>query len=444
MESAPIRQNVTEKDLGRTVQRMRNTILSQRNFKLAALLVLLIAAGIFLSTCGGSRANVRKDESASNTAPAVVDVTTAAAIKRDLPRFFEATGSLAGDEQTDVAPQTAGKVVAVGVDIGSFVKRGAMLVKLDDAELKLRVDQAATQVEQAKAAVRQAEEKIGLRPGQAFDPNRVADVAAAKVALDLAQKNLVRAEKLIESGDVSRSFYDEQRARRDQLKEQYEVALAQARQNYAAVEVARTNVANAQAQLALARKNLSYSIIPAPIDGFVAERTADLGEYVSPQQKVATIVRTNPLRIRIDIPEQAIPEVKVGQSVSVTTSAWPDKSFAGRVARIAPNVSATSRTLTVEAQIENSSAALKPGQFATVRILQERPEPAVLIPSRAIVTEAGVSRVFVIKNGHAEQRLVQTGQTEGDLIEVKSGVAAEEQVATSNLERLSDGVAVKQ
>jgi RND family efflux transporter MFP subunit len=130
--------------------------------------------------------------------------------------------------------------------------------------------------------------------------------------------------------------------------------------------------------------------------------------------------------------------------VSITTSAWPDKNFAGRVARIAPNVSATSRTLTVEAEIENGGGALKPGQFATVRILQERASPAVLVPARAVVNEAGVSRVFVIKDGHAEQRLVQTGQTEGDLIEVKSGVAADEQVATSNLEQLSDGIAIKQ
>jgi RND family efflux transporter MFP subunit len=310
--------------------------------------------------------------------------------------------------------------------------------------LKLRVEQAAAQVQQAKANVRQAEEKIGLRSGQAFDPNRVAEVAAARVALDLAEKNLRRAEKLIESGDVSRQFYDEQRSRRDQLKEQYDVALAQARQSYAGVDVARTSVANAEAALALAKQNLSYAVIPSPMDGFVAERTADLGEYVSPQQKVATVVRTNPLRVRIDIPEQAIPEVRVGQSVSATTSAWPDRNFAGRVARIAPNVSAQSRTLTVEAEIENSSGALKPGQFATVRILQERAEPAVLVPARAVVTEAGVSRVFVIKNGHAEQRLVQTGQTEGDLIEIRQGVAADEQVATSNQQQLSDGIAVKQ
>jgi len=416
---------------------------SKGNLKFAILLLLLVAVGAFIAACGGSKANIRKEETA-NTPPPAVDVTTATAITRDLPRFFEATGSLAGDQQTDVAPQTSGKVVAVGVDIGSPVRRGQMLVRLDDAELKLRVEQAVAQVQQAKANVRQAEEKIGLRPGQAFDPNRVAEVAAARVALDLAEKNLRRAEKLIESGDVSRQFYDEQRSRRDQLKEQYDVALAQARQNYAGVDVARTTVANAEAALSLAKQNLSYAVIPSPMDGFVSERTADLGEYVSPQQKVATIVRTNPLRVRIDIPEQAIPEVKVGQSVSATTSAWPDRNFAGRLARIAPNVTAQSRTLTVEAEIDNSSGALKPGQFATVRILEDRAEPAVLVPARAVVTEAGVSRVFVIKNGHAEQRLVQTGQTEGDLIEIRQGVAADEQVATSNQQQLTDGIAVKQ
>jgi len=419
-------------------------MLSPKTFRLAGLALLLIGVISLAISCGGSKANVRSDAPGATSSPATVDVTTAAAITRDLPRFFEATGSLAGDEQTDVAPQTSGKVVALGVDIGTYVKRGQMIVKLDDSELKLRVDQSLAQLEQARAAVRQAEEKIGLKSGQTFDPNRVAEVAFANVSLDLADKNLRRAETLIESGDVSRSFYDQQKAQRDQLKEQYDAAIAQARQNYAAVAVARTNVANAEAQLALSRKSLSYSTVSSPIDGFVAERVADLGEYVSPQGKIATIVRINPLRIRIDIPEQAIPEVRVGQSVSMSTSAWPDKSFSGRIARIAPNVTTNSRTLTVEAEIENGSGVLKPGQFATVRILQARAAPAVLVPARGVITESSVSRVFVIKNGHAEQRLVQVGQAEGDLVEVKSGVTAGEQVATSNLEQLSDGIAVKQ
>jgi multidrug efflux pump subunit AcrA (membrane-fusion protein) len=361
-----------------------------------------------------------------------------------LPQYFEATGSLTADEQTDVAPSIAGKVISVGVELGSFVRRGQTIVRLDEADLRLRVQQAQAQVEQAKAAVRQAEEKAGLHAGQAFDPTKVPEVANARVALELAEKNLRRSEKLIESGDISRSLYDQQKAQRDQLKEQYESALSLARQNYAAVMTARANVANAESQLNLARRSLSYANVYSPIDGYVTERTADLGEYVSPTGKVATVVRINPLRVRIDIPEQAIPAVNVGQSVSVTTSAWPDKNFSGRIARISPNVTPTSRTLTVEAEIENGSGALKPGQFATVRILQSRAQPAVLVPARAVRTESGVSRVFVIKDGHAEERLVQLGQTEGDLIQIKSGVADGENVATTNIEQLSSGMAVRQ
>lgn len=419
-------------------------MLSPGKLKLLLLALVLLVVAVFVAACGGSKANVRGEQASASPSPQAVDVATATAIKRELPRFFEATGSLAGDQQTDVAPQTSGKVVAVNVDIGSAVKRGQVLVRLDDTELKLRVTQSIAQVDQAKASVRQAEEKIGIRAGQPFDPNRVPEVSSAKVAFDLAEKNLRRAAKLIESGDISRSFYDTALADRDRTREQYESQLALARQNFAAVDVARTNVANLEAQLALARRNLTYTNIPAPIDGYVSERVADLGEYVSPQQKVVTIVRTNPLRIKIDIPEQAIPDIKVGQSVSMTTSAWPDQNFSGHIARIAPSVTAESRTLSVEAEINNSGGQLKPGQFATVRILQSRTEPAVLIPGRAVVTEAGVSRVYVVKDGHVEQRLVQTGQTEGDLIEVKTGIAADEKIATSNLQQLSDGVAVKQ
>jgi len=417
-----------------------------RLFLAVATLPAILLGGLLLigTSCGGSKANVRKEEPNAVLQPAVVDVTTASAILRELPRFFEATGSLTGDQQTDVAPSVAGKVVAIGVDLGSYVRRGQMIVRLDDVDAKLRVQQAVAQVEQSKAALRQAEEKIGVRPGQSFDPNKVPEVANARVALELAEKNLRRAEKLIESGDVSRSVYDQQKAQRDQLKQVYESALSLARQNFAAVATARANVSNAESQLGLARRSLSYALVFSPIDGFVAERNADLGEYVSPTTKVATIVRVNPLRVRIDIPEQAIPEVTVGQSVSVTTSAWPDKNFSGRIARISPNVTPTSRTMTVEAEIENSSGALKPGQFATVRILQSRAQPAVLVPSRAVRTESGVSRLYVIKDGQAQERLVQLGQLEGDLIEIKGGVAADEIVATSNIEQLSNGITVRQ
>jgi multidrug efflux pump subunit AcrA (membrane-fusion protein) len=420
--------------------------MSLRKLKLLSPALVLALLGLFGISCSGSKAQSNKgaQTTTTTTTTTVVDVTTAPAVVRQLPRFFEATGSLAPDEQTDVSPSIAGKVVAIGVDLGSYVKQGAMIVRLDDVDSRIRLEQAQSQVEQARAAVRQAEAKIGLRPGQNFDPERVADVGAARVALELAEKQLRRYERLIESGDVSRSSYDQQKAQRDQLREQYEAALQRARQDYAAVARERANVTTAETQVAAARRSLSYALVFAPISGYVSERPADLGEYVSPTSKVATIVSTNPLRMRIDIPEQTISAVQVGQGVSVNVSAYADRAFSGRIARISPSVTATSRTLTVEAEVENNDGLLKPGQFATVRIQQATASPAVLVPARAVHTEGASSHLFVIKNGRAEMRLVQLGQTEGDLVEIRSGVAADEQVAVSNVELLSDGMAVKQ
>jgi len=417
-------------------------MIRRKHTYLLFLLAPLLTIGL-ISAC--SRSKGQPNNASASASPTVaIDVTTTAAISRQLPRFFEATGSLAADVQTDIQPQTAGKIVAVGVDMGSAVRKGQMLVRIEDADLKLRVDQSVAQLDSAKAGVRQAEEKIGLRPNQQFDPAKVAEVSAAQANYDLAEKNFARAGKLVESGDISRAEFDQRKSQRDSLRQVYESTIAQARQNYAAVMVARTNVTNAQTQVDLARRTLAYTTVTAPIDGYVSERPVDVGAYVSTTTRVATIVKTNPLWIRMDIPEQAVTQIKNGQAVSLTTSSWPDRSFSGRIRRISPNVTAASRTLTVEAEIDNGGGALKPGQFGTARILLPQTEAAVLVPQRALRTVSGSTYVYVIKNGHAEQRLVQAGQLESDLVEIKSGVAADELVATSNVDQLSDGVAVRQ
>jgi len=412
--------------------------------KIVLFLLLMAATGGGLAGCSRSKGQPNSNGPMAGATPGAIDVSTTAAVVRQLPRFFEASGSLAPNEQTDVAAETSGKVVAVGVDMGSSVRRGQMIVRLDDADFRIRVQQAQAQLEQATATLRQNEAKIGLRPGQKFNPENVPEVAAARAALDLAEKNLQRYEKLVETGDISRASYDLQKSQRDQLREQRQALVHQAQQNYAAVANAQAAVNAAQSQVALAKRNLTYTVVAAPMAGYVSDRAADIGEYVSPQQKVATIVSLNPLRVRIDIPEQAIPQIHLGESVSVSVAAYPERNFAGRIARVSPNVTASSRTLTVEAEVENSKAELKPGQFATVRILLPQSQPAVLVPQRSIRTISGSTYVFVIKNGFAEQRLVQPGQIEGDMVEVKSGVNPDEAVATSNVEQLGDGAAVRQ
>ena len=419
---------------------------SRNQLKTTLALALVAALGLSAASCGGSSAQANKKDAAAAAAPTpqAVDVTTAPAIVRDLPRFIEATGSLAADEQTDVAPIVGGRVVSVGVDLGSFVQKGQVIVQLDAGDARLKLDQAQAALAQANSSVVQAEARIGLRPGERFDPTRVAEVAAARAAYDLAEKNLRRYEQLLESGDISRSAYDQQRAQRDQLREQYQAALTQANQSYAAVQTARAAASAAQVAVQQAQKGIRDVTIYSPISGYVTERTADAGEFVTTSMKVATVARTNPMRVRIDIPEQSIASVRPGQSVSVSVSTYPDRSFAGRVARVSPNVSSQSRTLTVEAEVENGESLLKPGQFATIRMLLPQSDPAVLVPARAVRSDGTTARVFVVKDGVAHERLVATGRQDGDLIEIKGNVAADELVATSNVEQLADGVPVRQ
>ena len=134
----------------------------------------------------------------------------------------------------------------------------------------------------------------------------------------------------------------------------------------------------------------------------------------------------------------------IGQGISLQTSAYPDRSFAGTVVRMLPNINATARTLIVEAEVANGDGLLKPGQFATVRITQSKPENAVMIPASAVRTEGETNRVFVIKDGVAHEHIVQTGLLENGLIQIKTGIAEGEIVANSNINTLYDGVAVTQ
>jgi RND family efflux transporter MFP subunit len=440
-----------------------------------SLLFLLIVVGLSVFTAGcGSTANSATANN-SNTEPQIVDVTTAQATIVPIPTYIEATGNLTSDAQTDVAPAVGGKIVEVNFDIGSYVSQGSVLLRLDPRDALIRLDQTRAQVEQARQAVQQAESnadqalanlrqtqaRLGVRDGETFQIKDFSQVKSITAQLELAEKELRRTERLLETGDVSRSSYDQRKSQRDSLLGQLDEARSNAavaikaidtaRAAYeaqrSAVGVARAALGASQTQVDAAQKAVSDTSVLAPISGYVAERTADVGEYISPSApntKIATLVRTSTLRVRIDVPEQDIAKVATGQGVSVQTSAWPDRNFAGVVVRISPSLNATARTLTVEAEIQNVDGLLKPGQFATVRITQSKPEPAVMVPVKAVRTVGDTNSVFVVKDGIAREQFVQLGLLENELIQIKSGVIEGDMVVTSDLTQLSDGVFVRQ
>ena len=419
--------------------------------------VAVLTAVIGIAGCGSKANNAN---SRANVQPVTVDVTTTQAVVRQIPTYFEATGNLAGDESIDVAPAVAGKIVDVNFDVGSYVQKGSVLVRLDDRDARIRLEQAQAQLEQQKkavnqaiAALRQAQIRLGVKDGEIFDIATFSQVKSVTAQLVLAEKELARTQRLVDSGDTSRSSLDQRRSQRDSLLGQLDearsnaaVAVKAINSAEASVASAKASVTTAQTQVEQAQKALGDTVIYSPISGSISDRVADPGEYISPSApnaKIATIVRTSPLRLRIDVPEASISKVALGQSISLQTSAYPDRNFAGTVRRILPNLNVAARTLTVEAEVANGDGLLKPGQFATVRITQSKPENAVMIPAAAVKSEGDINKIYVVKDGVARERLVQTGLLENGLIQVKQGVAEGDLIATSNVNTLFDGVLVR-
>ncbi len=198
----------------------------------------------------------------------------------------------------------------------------------------------------------------------------------------------------------------------------------------------------AQASLTLAEKGFQDCTIRAPFAGLVTEKKVSEGAFVKRGQPVAGLVKIEPLRAELSIPESAVGAVKPGQVVRLSVQTFPDRPFEGRIAYIGPSLRSEARTLVVEALVPNPGRLLKPGLFVTAEIELPTTVPTLLAPRAAVLTEAGVSRTFVLGPDHVSERLVALGETRGDLVEVRSGLSAGERVVVSPDRRLTDGLAV--
>jgi len=175
---------------------------------------------------------------------------------------------------------------------------------------------------------------------------------------------------------------------------------------------------------------------------------ADAAVFGSPDDQwgeriVAVVVRVNPLRVQLTIPEQFISAVRVGQPVNFEVDAYPGQQFTGTIKYVSPSLQADQRALTIEATVPNPTGMLKPGLFATARIERAERTSGVLVPKPAVQVVSGTSRVFVVNGDHVEERIVTTGDTVGELIEITTGLKSGERVATKNVGQLADGTKVQ-
>jgi RND family efflux transporter MFP subunit len=394
----------------------------QKRYGLAG--ILIASVSIAAAGCGTESTTVKAE------AKAEAPVIDAAQVEsRAIDRYLRVTGSLVADEQAEVSAEAAGRVVAVSVERGSPVAQGAVLARISATE-------TSAQLQEAEANAAQIEARLGLSAGQPFDPKRVPDVMNAKASLDLAEAEFGRIKSLLDQKVVSQSEYDQRRAQVDVARQQFQVAQNVAEQSYRSLQAA-------SARIELARKAQADTTIRAPFSGLVAERVVSVGDYVTRGAHVATIVRVDPMRVELTIPEQAVASVKAGQPVLISVDAYPGETFSARVRFVSPSLRNDQRALTVEAIAANPDGRLKPGLFATAMIQQPASTPALLVPATAIETVAGTSRAYVIKNDKVEERIVTVGETVGQQVEITSGLAKDDTVAVAPKGHLSDGLDVR-
>lgn len=382
--------------------------------------VVLLISGLGLTACGGgdrtaaaSNPSSQKEERRGGAESLTArEVRVVRAETGNLARTVVVSGTLAADEEAGLGPKVAGRLTTLSVDLGDHVRRGQVLARLSPTDFELRVRQAENALQQARA-------QLGLPAGgpmRVIDPADTAVVKQAAANLTQAQLTRDRMARLLEQQLIPQQDFDAAEAA---------LQVAEAR-HQEAIETARTRQAllgQRMSELEIARQQLRDSAITAPFDGRIRERQAGVGDYVAAGQTVVVLVRVNPLRLRLEVPEREAAAVRGGQPVRLTVEGDPG-THEGRVARISPAIREESRTLLVEAEVPNPDGALRPGTFAKAEIVTLADEPAVLVPTSSVVSFAGIEKVLGVADGKAVEKRVKTGRRAGDRVEILEGAAA--------------------
>ncbi|HMF95736.1 MAG TPA: efflux RND transporter periplasmic adaptor subunit [Vicinamibacterales bacterium] len=359
--------------------------------------------------------------------------TEVAAVQRiSVQREVDLSGTLLSPDQAKVSSEVAGIVTDVPVQLGTEVRAGDLLVRLEPRELQLAVDRAEGQL-------RQIEAQLGIDHSQAMRPPSDEQIASVRQALanrDDARNTFKRAQQLHERGLMSQVDYDTAETRLKVAEANYQAAVDN-------VQALKATLQDRRAAWELAQKKLADAAIKAPVSGAVAERLVQPGEFIRENTPVATIVQVNPLKLKTAIQERYAGMIRPGQAVAFAVEAFPTRTFAGKVAYVSPAVDQTTRTFPVEALVENGDRVLKPGFFAKGVVHTHRDENVMAVSEDAISTLAGVSTVYVIENGKARQQQVSLGARQDKLVEITSGLKGDETLATTNLSQLATGVSVR-
>ncbi len=363
-------------------------------------------------------------------APAAVAVHLLAPTALALPDTVEVSGMLAADEELVSGFQVAGRLAQLDVDVGDLVAAGALVAALDARDFELGVDRA-------RAALTSARARLGLAAdgGREIEVETTAPVREAQAVLADAQLARQRVEELARQSLRPLADLDSASAAVDIARSRLQAARD-------AVRTWIAECAERQIDLELAQKRAQDARLLAPWPGVVAQRRVAPGRYVQVGEAVLTLLRVDPLRLRLRVPERLAGQARSGQRVDFSVDGIAGERHTGTVTRLGAAIDAEDRTLLVEATVDNHDGALRPGGFCRAAIVTAPARSVLAVPTRAVQSFAGVDRVFVVADGKARELLIELGRRQGDLVEVTKGLVAD-QLVVADPRGLVQGTACK-
>lgn len=389
--------------------------------------LLTLALSIFLLAACGKKETAAQ---AADRAPEPITVKTALAEARTVERSIMVTGSLQPDETTTVSSEVQGRVTMLSADFGQAVRKGQIVAQLDTQELSL-------QLERSRATLAQALARIGMDPAQEATPASTPMMRQANAQMEDAKSKYDNAAKLVKTGDISQERFNE-------LDKLYRARLAGLEATQDDLRTQLAVIRQLKADVKLSEKRLKDASVLAPFDGIVQVKHVSPGQYIKENVAIYTIVKSSPLRLRVDVPESVVADVKVGTTLVFSTEAVPNATFQAVVRQLNPSLDNRSRTLTAEGRLLNNDARLKPGSFVQVRLVTNQAYAVVAVPRAAVYTVAGLNKFFTIENGKAVEHKVPEILGSNGFIEMPAGtIPAGATVATSSIPLLTNGAPVQ-
>ncbi len=391
----------------------------------------LILSAFLLAACGSKEAAAQAAaKAAAARPPEPISVRTALSEARTVERSIMVTGSLQPDETTTVTSEVPGRITSLVADFGQAVRKGQVVAELDTQELAL-------QLERSRATLAQALARIGMDPSQEATPGSTPMMRQAKAQMEDAKSKYDNAGKLVKTGDISQERFNE-------LDKLYRARVAAVEATQDDLRTQLAVIRQLKADVKLAEKRVKDASVLAPFDGIVQVKHVSPGQYIKENVPIYTIVKASPLRLRADVPESVVADVKIGSTLVFTTEAVPNAQFQAVVRQLNPSLDNRNRTLTAEARLLTNDARLKPGSFVQVRLVTNKAYAVVAVPRAAVYTVAGLNKFFTIENGKAVEHKVPEILGANGFIEMPEGtIPAGATVAISSIALLTNGAPVQ-